>query len=46
MFLLNTEPWTSLSYPLTAVFQVLRGPGPQDAETTLAFATVIFLNYL
>jgi hypothetical protein len=31
IYLSNTEPLTSLSCPLNAVFHVLRGPVPQDA---------------
>jgi hypothetical protein len=35
MYLLNTEPLTSLGCPLNAVIHVLRGPMAQDARKPL-----------
>jgi hypothetical protein len=35
LYLSNTDPLTSLSCPLNAVFRILRGPVPQDAGTPL-----------
>jgi hypothetical protein len=42
MYLLNTEPFSSLGGPLNAVFHVHRGPVPQDAVTPLLFILQIF----
>jgi hypothetical protein len=42
MYLLNTDPLTSLGCPLNAVFHVLRGLVPQDAETSLVVLLEIF----
>jgi hypothetical protein len=33
MILLNIEPLTCLGCPFNSVFNLLRGPGPQDAGT-------------
>jgi hypothetical protein len=42
MYLLNTEPSTSLGCALNAVVHVLRGPVPQDAGTPLLLLLQIF----
>jgi hypothetical protein len=42
MYLSNTEPLTSLGYPLNAVFHVLRGPVSQNAGTALLLLLQIF----
>jgi hypothetical protein len=45
MYLSNTEPLTCLSCSLNAVFYVLHGPVPQDAETP-SFCCCKFLTNL
>jgi hypothetical protein len=42
MYLLNTEPLTSLRSPLNAVFHVLHEPVPQDAGTPLLLLLQFF----
>jgi hypothetical protein len=42
MYLSNTEPLTSLSCPLNAVFHALRGTVPRDAGTPLLLLLQIF----
>jgi hypothetical protein len=42
MYLLNTKPKTSLSYPLNAVFHILRGPMAQDEGTPLLLQLQFF----
>jgi hypothetical protein len=46
MYFSNTEPLTSLGCPLNAVFHVLRGPVPQDAETPPLSLLQIFHLYI